>query len=161
MRANRGRGFSVGSFISSATAFTIAWKVLREELLAFCANAGQLKKNVRHGTRHLNYKGDYVIKGSSIAVCAAAPRDYSDYSPRLMPKGNYTEDHTFPRKIAASSQRFDSYSPRQALASGLDALNLNKMNVNPEMMDAAWHAFWTTLNSGSPGNSSTPSGGKW
>uniref|UniRef100_F1L1W8 TAR DNA-binding protein 43 n=2 Tax=Ascaris TaxID=6251 RepID=F1L1W8_ASCSU len=159
-------------------------------------------------------KGDYVIKGSSIAVCAAAPRDYSDYSPRLMPKGNYTEDHTFPRKIAASSQRFDSYSPRQgansgrwesggtspgayrsldsrvanrfspgyassaparyaasmqqrmvgtsqALASGLDALNLNKMNVNPEMMDAAWHAFWTTLNSGAPGSSSTPSGGKW
>ncbi|VDD86169.1 unnamed protein product [Enterobius vermicularis] len=34
----------------------------------------------------------------------------------------------------------------QALASGLDALNLNKMNVKPDVVDAAWQAFWSTLN---------------
>lgn len=52
----------------------------------------------------------------------------------------------------------------QALASGLDALNLNKMN--PDVMDAAWQAFWNTLNSGSGGassaNNAAPSGAtKW
>lgn len=35
----------------------------------------------------------------------------------------------------------------QALASGLDALNLNKMSVNPDVMEAAWQAFWNTVNS--------------
>ncbi|VDN39635.1 unnamed protein product [Gongylonema pulchrum] len=37
----------------------------------------------------------------------------------------------------------------QALASGLDALSLNKMNVNPDMVDAAWQAFWSTLSNNS------------
>lgn len=54
----------------------------------------------------------------------------------------------------------------QALASGLDALSLNKMNVNPDMMDAAWQAFWSTLsnNSGNTGGGSAPaanSSSKW
>ena len=34
----------------------------------------------------------------------------------------------------------------QALASGLGALNLNKMNAKPDVVDAAWQAFWSTLN---------------
>lgn len=49
----------------------------------------------------------------------------------------------------------------QALASGLDALNLNKMNVNPEVMDAAWQAFWSTLNNNGGGSSSSNPSSKW
>lgn len=87
--------------------------------------------------------------------------------------------NTYRSSDTRASNRFSpgySNSPRystparsgtsQALASGLDALNLNKMNVNPDMMDAAWQAFWSTLsnnssNTGSATPSATNSNGKW
>ncbi|VDN06553.1 unnamed protein product, partial [Thelazia callipaeda] len=86
--------------------------------------------------------------------------------------------NTYRSSDSRASNRFSpgySNSPRysaparsgtsQALASGLDALNLNKMNVNPDMMDAAWQAFWSTLsnnsNNSGTGTPATNSNAKW
>uniref|UniRef100_A0A0M3JCJ7 RRM domain-containing protein n=1 Tax=Anisakis simplex TaxID=6269 RepID=A0A0M3JCJ7_ANISI len=67
-------------------------------------------------------KGDYVVKGSSLAVCAAAPREYSDYSPRMAPKGNYAGGGSYIRKIATASPRYDSYSARQQQQVGINMI---------------------------------------
>ncbi|EJW84020.1 hypothetical protein WUBG_05068 [Wuchereria bancrofti] len=107
--------------------------------------------------------------------------DYTSYpyDPMVSRSVDNWRANTYRSSDARVSNRFSpgySNSPRystparsgtsQALASGLDALNLNKMNVNPDMMDAAWQAFWSTLsnnssNAGTGTPSATNSNGKW
>ncbi|MFH4977298.1 hypothetical protein AB6A40_004007 [Gnathostoma spinigerum] len=60
-----------------------------------------------------------------------------------------------------SSQRPTRPGTSQALVSTLDALNLNKMSVNPEVMESAWTAFWTTLNQSGNGGAPPPNTQKW
>ncbi|VDK74778.1 unnamed protein product [Litomosoides sigmodontis] len=107
--------------------------------------------------------------------------DYASYpyDPMVSRSVDNWRANTYRSSDTRASNRFSpgySNSPRystparsgtsQALASGLDALNLNKMNVNPDMMDAAWQAFWSTLsnnsnNAGGATPSATNSNGKW
>jgi len=133
--------------------------------------------------RELIKRDDFIVDGAHVALSIAVPKQQAMPARHSMSNLNYP----FPRKSffgqgprayhdpwenghhmhsAAAARfnevydgRFDARSPvpsgSNSLATGLETLNIN--NMKPDVMNAAWKAFWSVAQSspGPPANGGT------